>query len=61
LLKIIIKDFSTTDPQVDSLKNNFKFSLKLTLKGCYIFRREKHRPEGANHLSLAKVTVVKVS
>jgi len=29
---IIIKVFSPTDAQLDSLKNNFRFALKLTLK-----------------------------
>jgi hypothetical protein len=35
---IIIKDFSPTDAQLDSLKNNFKFALKFTLKNSYMFR-----------------------
>jgi hypothetical protein len=30
--------FSPTDAQLDILKNNFKFALKLTLKGSYMFR-----------------------
>ena len=30
--------FSPTDAQLDSLKNNFKFALKLTLKRFYMFR-----------------------
>jgi hypothetical protein len=34
----IIKVFSPTDAQLDSLKSNFKFSLKLTLKISYMFR-----------------------
>jgi hypothetical protein len=42
-----------TDAQSDSLKNNFKFALKLTLKGSYMFRREKHHHYGAYYLSLA--------
>jgi len=33
---IIIKVFSPTDTQLDSLKNNFKFALKLTLKSSYM-------------------------
>jgi len=37
---IIIKVFSPTDGQLDSLKNNFKFALKLTLKRSYMFRCE---------------------
>jgi hypothetical protein len=32
----IIKVFSPTDVQLDSLKNNFKFALKFTLKSSYI-------------------------
>ena len=32
--------FSPSDAQLDSLKNNFKFALKLTLKSCYMFRCE---------------------
>jgi hypothetical protein len=43
------------------LKNNFKFALKLTLKGSYMLRCEKHHPQGTHYLSLAKVTVVKMS
>jgi len=34
---IIIKDFSPNDAQLDSLKNNFKFALQLTLKSSHIF------------------------
>jgi hypothetical protein len=56
----IIKVFSPTDAQLDSLKNNFKFALKLTLKGSYMFRCEKQRPQGAHYLSRAKGTVVKM-
>jgi cobalamin biosynthesis protein CobD/CbiB len=57
---IIIKVFfSPTDAQLDSLKNNFKFALKLTLKGSYMFRCEKHHPQGANYLSLLKVQLLK--
>jgi len=38
---IIVKVFfSPTDAQFDSLKNNFKFVLKLTLKSSYMFRCE---------------------
>jgi hypothetical protein len=57
----IIKVFSPTDAQLDSLKNHFKFALKLTLKGSYMFRCEKHHHQGAHYLSLAKVTIVKIS
>jgi len=57
----IIKVFSTTNAQSDNLKNNFKFALKLTLKGSYMFRCDKHHPQGAHHMSLAKVTVVRMS
>ena len=52
---IIVKVFSPTDAQLDKLKNNFKFALKLILKGSYMFRCEKHHPQGAHCLSLAKV------
>jgi len=34
----IIKVVSPTDAQLDSLKNNIKFALKLTLKISYMFR-----------------------
>jgi hypothetical protein len=39
-LVISIKVFSPTDGQLDSLKNNFKFALKLTLKAsaCFIVK-----------------------
>ena len=57
----IIKVFSPTDPQLDSLKNNFKFALTLTLKCSYMFWCEKHHPQGAHYLNLAKVTIVKMS
>jgi len=53
--------FPPTDAQLDSLKNNFKFALKLTLKSSYMFRSEKHHHQGAHYLSLAKITVVKMS
>jgi hypothetical protein len=53
--------FSPTDAQLDNLKNNFKFALKFTLKSSYMFRCEKRHPQGAHNLSLAKVTVVKMS
>jgi hypothetical protein len=33
--------FPPTDTQLGSLKNNFKFASKLTLKLCYMFRCEK--------------------
>jgi hypothetical protein len=36
-----VKVSSPTDAQLDSLNNNFKFALKLTLKGSYMFRCEK--------------------
>ena len=38
-----------------------KFALKLSLKGSYKFRVEKHHPQGAHYLGLAKVTVVKMN
>jgi len=53
--------FSPTDAQLYSLKNNFKFALKLTLKGSDKFRCEKHHHQGTHELSLAKVTIVKIS
>ena len=34
------KVFSPNDVQFDSLKNNFNFALKLTLKSSYMFRCE---------------------
>jgi hypothetical protein len=57
----IIKNFSPTDAQLDSLKNNFKFPLKLTLKGSYMFRCEKRHPQETRNLSLAKVRIFKMS
>jgi hypothetical protein len=48
LLSKSIEVFSPTDAQLDSLKNNFKFALKLTLKGAYMFRCEKHHSQGAH-------------
>jgi hypothetical protein len=54
----IIKVFSPTNTQLDSLKNNFKFVLKLTLKGPACFGT-KHHPQGANYLSLGKVNLLK--
>jgi hypothetical protein len=53
--------FPPTDEQLYSLKNNYKFTLKLTLKGSYMFRCEKDHPQGAHYLILAKVTDVKMS
>jgi hypothetical protein len=38
VLYLVIKVFSPTNAQFDSLKNNFKFALKLTLKSSYMFR-----------------------
>ena len=38
--QISSKFFSPTDAQLDSLKNNFKFALELTLKSSYMFRCE---------------------
>jgi len=59
---IIIEVFlSQTDAQLDNIKNNFKFVLKLTLKSSYMFRCEKHHHQGAHYLSLAKVTSVKMN
>ena len=46
---------------LDSLKNKFKFELELTLKVSYMFRCEKHHPQGAYSSSLAKVTIIKMS
>ena len=61
ILIIIKVFFSPTDAQLDNLKNNFKFALKLTSKDSYMFRCEKRHPQGAHYLILAKVTVVKMS
>jgi len=58
---IIIKVFSPTDAQLDSLKNNIKFRLKFTSKSSYMFRCEKHYHQRAHYMSLAKVPVVKMS
>jgi len=44
----IYQNFSPTDAQLDSLKNNFKFALKLTLKSSYMFRFET--PSSGNTL-----------
>jgi hypothetical protein len=56
---IIIKVFSPTDEQLNSLKNNFKFALKLTLKDPLYFG-VKHHCQGAHYLSRAKVTIVNI-
>jgi hypothetical protein len=40
------QSFSLTDAQLDNLKNNFKFALKLTLKSCYMFRCETPKSGG---------------
>jgi len=58
---VIIKVFSPTDAQMYSLKDNFKFALKLTLKSSYMFQCKKHHQQRAHYLSLAKVTIVKMS
>jgi hypothetical protein len=55
------QSFLPTDAQVDSIKNNFKFALKLILKSSHMFRYEKHHHQGAHYLSVAKVTIVKMS
>jgi len=47
------KFFSPTDAQLDSLKNKFKFALKLTLKGSYMFRCET--PSSGSILSEAQI------
>jgi len=47
--------------QLDSIKNNFKFALKLTLKHPYVFRCKTPSSQRAQCLSLAKVTIVKMS
>jgi len=56
-LRSVIKVFSPTDAQLDSLKNKFKFALKLTLKAPTCFG-VKHHHQGAHYLSPAKVIVV---
>jgi hypothetical protein len=53
--------FSPTDAQFHIPKNNFKFTLKLTLKGSFMFRYEKRHPQGAHCLGLAEVTIAKMS
>jgi hypothetical protein len=57
---IIIKVLLSTDAQLDSLKINFKFALKLTLKTPTFFG-VKHHHQGAHYLNLAEVTIVKMS
>jgi len=52
--------FSPTDAQLNSLKKNFKITLKLILKSCYMFQR-KTPTSGSALLELAKVTVVKIN
>jgi hypothetical protein len=56
---LIITLFSPSDAQLDSLTNNFKFALKLTLKSSYMFRC-KTPHQRAHYLSLAKVTDFKM-
>jgi hypothetical protein len=57
---MLSKFFSPTDAQLDSLKNKYKFALKLTLKSSYMFRC-KTPPSGSTLSELAKVTVVEMS
>jgi hypothetical protein len=52
--------FSLKDAQLDRLKNYFKFALKLTLK-AHTYFGVKHHHQEAHYLSLAKVTIVKMS
>jgi hypothetical protein len=61
LFQVIRVLFLPTAAQLDIIKNNFKFALKLPLKGSYMFRCEKHNLQEAHYLSLAKVTIVKMS
>jgi hypothetical protein len=58
---IITKDFFYQLMHNWIVLKNVKFELKLTLKGSYMFLCEKHHPQGAHCLSLAKVTIVKMS
>jgi hypothetical protein len=44
--------FLPTDAQLDGLKNNFKFVLKLTLKSSYMFRCKKYHLQGAHYLNI---------
>jgi len=46
LIKVLF--FSPTDAQLNSPKNNFKITLKLTLKRSYMFRC-KHHLQGAHY------------
>jgi hypothetical protein len=52
LILVIIKVFSPTDAQLDRLKNNFKFALKLILKTPTCFGT-KHHPQGAHMATYA--------
>jgi hypothetical protein len=53
--------FPPTDAQLDSRKSNFKLALKLTLKVSNMFRCKTPSSGSKPYLSLAKVTVVKMS
>jgi hypothetical protein len=58
----IIKAFYSTDAQVNCLKNNFKFTLKLTIKQPRHVSVQSVTPSsGSALLVLAKVTVVKIA
>jgi hypothetical protein len=55
----IIKVFSPTDGQLDSLKNNFNFALKLTLQSSYMFRCENTIIREHTVWSLLKLQLLK--
>jgi hypothetical protein len=40
----VINVFTPNDEQLESLKNNLKFALKLTLKGCHVGGLKSTRP-----------------
>jgi hypothetical protein len=53
--------FPPSDSQLDSRKSNFKFPMKLTLKVSNLFRYKTPSSGSTPYLSLAKVTIVKMS
>jgi len=58
-LGIIKVFYSTTDAELNCLKNNFKFTLKLTLKQLRHVSVQSHRQQGAYNSCLLKLQLLK--
>ena len=56
---MIFKVFSPTDEQLDNIKSNFKFALKLTLKSSYMFWCENNIIREHTVWSLLKLQLLK--